>query len=113
LQNDENFCANGLISANQVPHPGLYEVKKIYQNVIFTAKDLQKGVITLTNRFDFTNLNQYNFRWELLSNGEKIKEGIFKLDLTPHQQKDVKLNVPALKLAPGTEIFLNIYAYNN
>ncbi|WP_442794567.1 glycoside hydrolase family 2 TIM barrel-domain containing protein [Pelobium manganitolerans] len=113
LQNDENFCANGLISANQVPHPGLYEVKKIYQNVIFTAKDLQKGVITLTNRFDFTNLNQYNFRWELLSNGEKIKEGSFNLDLAPHQQKDVKLNVPALKLAPGTEIFLNIYAYNN
>ncbi len=28
LQNDENFCSNGLIGADRVPHPGLFEVKK-------------------------------------------------------------------------------------
>lgn len=111
LQNDENFCANGLISADQIPHPGLYEVKKIYQNIAFTEKDIQKGLLTVQNEFDFTNLNQYAFRWELISNGEKIKEGSFKLDLAPHQKKDVKLNLPVFKLQPGVEIFLNVYAY--
>ncbi|MEO5912291.1 MAG: glycoside hydrolase family 2 TIM barrel-domain containing protein [Pelobium sp.] len=111
LQNDENFCANGLISANQIPHPGLFEVKKIYQNITFTESDLAKGLINIKNEFGFTNLDQYNFRWEILNNGEKVKEGTFKLSLAPHQQKDVKLDLPVYKLKPGQELFLNVYAY--
>ena len=43
--NDENFCSNGLIAANRTPHPGLYEVKKVYQDIRFVAKDISKGEI--------------------------------------------------------------------
>jgi beta-galactosidase len=111
LQNDENFCANGLIAADQTPHPGLFEVKKIYQNIDFIEKDVAKGLITVKNGFDFINLDQYTFRWEIINNGEKVKEGTFKLSLAPHQQKDVKLNLPVYKLKAGQELFLNIYAY--
>ena len=111
LHNDENFCANGLISANQIPHPALFEVKKVYQNISFTAKDLSKGLISVKNDFDFTNLNQYTFRWEIVNNGEKVKEGTFKLSLAPREAKDVKLDLPVYKLKPGQELFLNVYAY--
>lgn len=71
LYNDENFCTNGVIAANRTPHPGLYEVKKVYQNILFEGKDLAKGLITVRNVFDFTDLEQYNFKWELYKNGEK------------------------------------------
>lgn len=111
LQNDENFCANGLISANQIPHPALFEVKKVYQNINFTAKDLNRGLITVKNDFDFSSLDNYNFRWEIINNGEKVKEGTFKLSLAPREQKDVKLELPVYKLKPGQELFLNIYSY--
>ncbi|RXF72413.1 glycoside hydrolase family 2 TIM barrel-domain containing protein [Arcticibacter tournemirensis] len=111
LQNDENFCANGLIAANRTPHPGLYEVKKVYQNILFKDKDVSKGLITVENLFDFTNLDQYNFKWEMYLNGEKVKDGTFSVSLAPHQKKDVKLQVPQFKAAAGSEFFLNVYAY--
>jgi beta-galactosidase len=111
LQNDENFCANGLVAADRTPHPGLYEVKKVYQNVIFKAKNLASGTITVSNQFDFTNLSNYSFKWELYRNGQKVKEAPFKIDLAPHQQKDVSLDVPLMKSLPGSEYYLNVYAY--
>ncbi|WP_207427958.1 glycoside hydrolase family 2 TIM barrel-domain containing protein [Pedobacter sp. SYSU D00535] len=111
LQNDENFCANGLISANQTPHPGLYEVKKVYQYINFKDKDVSKGLITVINDYDFTNLDQYNFKWELYRNGEKVKEAPFTLSLAPQQQKEVRLNIPSFKSQPGSEYYLNVYAY--
>ena len=68
LQNDENFCANGLVAADRTPHPGLYEVKKVYQNILFTAKDISKGLVIVKNLFDFTNLDQYQFTWAMYRN---------------------------------------------
>jgi len=111
LQNDENFCANGLIAADRTVHPGLHEVKKVYQNVLFKAKDISKGLITVHNLFDFTNLDQYDFKWELYKNGDKVKEGTFALNLAPHQQKDVKLSLPVMSAASGEEYFVNVFAF--
>ena len=111
LQNDENFCANGLIAANRTPHPGLYEVKKVYQNILFKAKDVPRGIIAVHNFFDFTDLSNYNFKWELYGNGEKVKEENFSIQLAPHAEKDIKLQIPMLKSAEGTEYHLNVFAY--
>lgn len=111
LQNDENFCANGLVAADRAPHPGLYEVKKVYQDVLFSAVDVPKGIIAVENLFDFTNLDQYQFKWELMRNGEKLKEGSFAVKLAPHQKTNVKLAVPQFKLSEGSELYLNVYAY--
>lgn len=110
LQNDENFCANGLIAADRTVHPGLYEVKKVYQSILFKEKDLSQGIITISNWFDFTNLDQYDFEWELYVNGKPNGSTAFNVSLAPHQSKDVKLNLPVFKLIPGTEIYLNVRA---
>ncbi|MGF2411044.1 MAG: glycoside hydrolase family 2 TIM barrel-domain containing protein, partial [Ferruginibacter sp.] len=110
LLNDENFCSNGLIAANRTVHPGLNEVKKVYQNILFTAKDIATGIVTIKNIFDFTNLDQYNFKWQLISNGAKIKEESFNVTLAPHQQKDITLAIPMIKSMEGTEFYVNIIA---
>ncbi len=110
LQNDENFCANGLVAADRTPHPGLHEVKKVYQNIRIKEKDLSKGLITVENLFDFTNLDKYNFKWQLYKNGELQKEDNFTVKLDPHQQKDVKLKIPAVNTKDGEEYFLNVFA---
>ncbi len=111
LQNDENFCANGLVAADRSIHPGLYEVKKGYQNIIFTAKDPAKGIFTVENLYDFTNLNQFDFKWEQYRNGEKVKEGTFAVDLAPHSSKDVEIQLPMFKAAEGSEFYVNLFAY--
>ena len=108
LQNDENFCANGLVAADRTPHPGLHEVKKSYQNILFKAKELSKGIITVQNLYDFTNLDQYNFRYEVLRNGKKADSGTFVLSLPPHSEKDVQL--PSLNAGNDAETFVNVYA---
>ncbi|MEO6722942.1 MAG: glycoside hydrolase family 2 TIM barrel-domain containing protein [Ferruginibacter sp.] len=111
LQNDENFCANGLVASDRSPHPGLDEVKKVYQNILFKSKDAARGLITVVNLFDFTNLDQYSFKWQLVKNGEVVKEDTFAVSIAPHQQKDIALNIPMFKAAEGSEFYLNVYAF--
>ena len=41
--NEENFCTNGLVFPDRTPHPGLFEVKKVYQDILFKAKDAENG----------------------------------------------------------------------
>ncbi|MCB0638437.1 MAG: DUF4981 domain-containing protein, partial [Lewinella sp.] len=108
LQHDENFCANGLVSANRTPHPGLLEVKKVYQNIQFTF-DPATGTLTARNLFDFTNLDQFAFRYELLQDGEAIASNRFRLAAPPHAAGAHQIDLPSL--AAGKEYLLNLYAY--
>ncbi len=111
LQNDENFCANGLIASDRTVHPGLYEVKKVYAKILFKDVDVSKGELTVENIYDFTNLDQFGFKWELYLNGEKIKEENFDVSLAPKQQKAISLHIPSYKAKEGSEFYLNVYAY--
>jgi beta-galactosidase len=108
---DQNFCANGLIHADRTPHPALYEVKKVYQDILFHANDLNKGVITIENRFLYTDLQNYDFKWELLKNGKKIADGDFLVSQPAQTKKEVSIALPVLSREAGQEYFLNVYAY--
>lgn len=111
LQNDENFCANGLVAADRTPHPGLYEVKKVYQDIRFSAAKPTDGRVTVLNGFSFKDLDGYNFQWELLRNGTVAKSGTFAVGkLAAGQQKEAKLGLPAMKSEPGAEYVLNVFA---
>ncbi|MBL3655841.1 glycoside hydrolase family 2 TIM barrel-domain containing protein [Fulvivirga sediminis] len=107
-QNDENFCANGLVSANRTPHPALAEVKKVYQNVIF---DYDQGANTLSlhNLFDFTDLKAYRFEYQLLKNGEAVITKELSVSAAPHSKVKKKLQLPSLD--GDSEYMLNVYAY--
>ncbi|MFL5772811.1 MAG: glycoside hydrolase family 2 TIM barrel-domain containing protein, partial [Flavisolibacter sp.] len=111
LQNDENFCANGLVAADRTPHPGLNEVKKVYQNILFRAKDISKGIITVQNLFDFTDLNKYNYKWELYNNGKKIAMDNFQVSIAPHQSKDIMLKLPSVPGGGDDEYYLDLFAF--
>jgi len=107
LQNDQNFCANGLVTAERVPHPALEEVKKVYQDIHFMLKN--EKVLEVSNHFNFTNLDAYKFKWVLKANGEIIKEENFEVLVSPNNAKEIVLNIPALD---GTkEYYLDVYGY--
>ncbi|MCS7105690.1 MAG: hypothetical protein NZ954_09055, partial [Thermofilaceae archaeon] len=63
--NDGNFCINGLVWPNRVPHPAIWECKKIQQPVEAEALDLARGVIRILNRYDHTDLSIIDITWEL------------------------------------------------
>nr|WP_320057818.1 glycoside hydrolase family 2 TIM barrel-domain containing protein [uncultured Bacteroides sp.] len=109
--NEENFCTNGLVFPDRTPHPGLYEVKKVYQNILFKAKEINKGVIAVENRFLYNDLKSYNFKWELLKNDAVIDHGTFALAQPAGTTREVKLALPAIQPEEGAEYFLNVFAY--
>lgn len=106
----ENFCCNGLIWPDRKPTPQLYEVKKVYQDIQMKGKDLNKGLITIKNEFSFTNLSNYQFKWELLKNGVLVTTGDFTVDLAPQSTRDVQLKLPQFETNQGEEYLLNITA---
>ncbi len=113
--NDGNFVADGLISPDQNYVPHTYIVKKVYQNILFEPKDLEKGIITIINDYKFTDITpkNYSFEWVLLRNGENIGKGSFDATIYADNKKDIKLNLPAISPQAGSEYYLQIFAYNN
>lgn len=111
LWNDENFCANGLIAANRTVHPGLMEVKKVYQQILFTSSDITNGKIMVRNIYGFTNLSDFDFAYHLLKDGEIIHEGRFTVAARPGEEKEVLLDIPATKISAAGEYYVNVYAY--
>lgn len=108
FQNDENFCANGLVSANRTPHPGLIEVKKVYQNILFSF-DQKTGVLTARNLFDFTDLSDFRYEYEFLKEGSKQRSEVFTLKAAPHATANRKIKLPEFQ--GDAEYILNVYAY--
>ncbi|CAD0006811.1 glycoside hydrolase family 2 TIM barrel-domain containing protein [Flavobacterium salmonis] len=106
LQNDENGCADGLVFSNRTPKPALSEVKKVYQNIQFQL-DNEKDLI-VTNHYNFTNLSQYAFKWELIKDGTVIKSGTFDLEANPEESKKVSLDMGSVD--DNSEYFLNVFA---
>ncbi len=109
LQNDENFCANGLVAADRSLHPAIYEVKKGYQDIRFSDIDWRKGRIRIENHFSFTSLSGYDFVWVLLEDGKEIRKGHFQLNCLPGENKEQQITLP--QMSAGAEYMLDLYAY--
>lgn len=109
--NDENFCLNGLVQPDRTPHPGLMEVKKVYQDIRFQPSDLQKGIVTIENHFLSTNLKDFRFKWELIEDGNVIdSDSLPEMDVKPGKERDVTIPMPD-RIDPYKDLFLSIYAY--
>ena len=103
-----NFCCNGLVSADRIPHPHLIEVKKDYQYIKSALTDRRNLTVKVKNWYDFTNLNAYTLHWQVMGdNGKVISEGTRKVDCPPHETVDVSLE--AVKLPSDVrEAYLNL-----
>ncbi|QLC64788.1 DUF4981 domain-containing protein [Flavobacterium sp. LPB0248] len=109
--NDENGCNDGLVWPDRTPHPGAFEIKKVYQDILFTGVDLAKGIIEVENGFGYTNLKEYLFKYEVLKNGVLIKTGTIGIDLAPQSKKQIQIELPKITAEDGVEHLLNIYAH--
>lgn len=107
---DQNFCANGLISADRTVHPGLYEVKKTYQGIYFQPADVEKGKIELVNYYQFTDLNHYSYEWSFQVNDKIVDTGTFTVSGKPGSSAPVTIPLPPYTPKAGEEYFLNLKA---
>lgn len=107
--NDANFVCDGLVSADRIPHPAMWEFKHLAQPVVVELVKQSAGFarIRVTNDHDFVSLARLEGRWELLLDGVTAKTGkLPKLDLAPGTSKEVALHLG--KLPAGQEAHLNV-----
>lgn len=111
--NDSNFCANGLVAADRSLHPHIWEVKKVYQNIAFEPVAFMQNRIKVTNRFDYTTLDNYQLFWAVEANGETIRSGkMYFPTLLPHQAKEMEIPMGTLPAADNKEYFLTLRAFS-
>lgn len=107
--NDGNFNMNGLMDAGLNPHPGAYAVKYVYRNVHVQAIDAAAGKFLIKNWFDFSNLkDKIRGRWRVQVDGHQIAGGelsLADLDIPARGTRELTLNLPRFKLAPGSQAF--------
>jgi len=85
---DANFCCNGIVLPDRTPNPGLFEVKKVYQNIKVIPIDLFNGIFEVFNKNSFINLDYVDIEWELTEDGILIKNDTLKPLNTPPQQSE-------------------------
>lgn len=90
--NDNDFCCNGIITADRHVTPKLLQVKKVYQYVDF--RKTEEGKIRIRNRYCFHDLSAYNLKYELLRGGRVIKSGVTSMPaVQPGDSIDVDMPV--------------------
>ncbi|MFY0652418.1 MAG: DUF4981 domain-containing protein [Cyclobacteriaceae bacterium] len=112
LQNDGNFCLNGLVNPDRSPHPSIYEVKKVYQYIKFQSFDAGTGKLKIYNGYDFINLDRYDISWKLLENGTEVQKGsLGAIDLEARTSKELSIDLQ--NLIEGKEYYLQLRAKLN
>jgi beta-galactosidase len=107
--NDDNFCTNGLVFPDRTPHPGLEEVKKVYQYVKVEPVDVASGKLRIRNKYAFRDLSFLRGSWTLQRNGETIGHGdLPKLDVAPGETRDVAIDLKRPKPDSSSEYFLTV-----
>ena len=87
-----NFCNDGLLSPEKLPHPGLLELKKVLQPLNIRLLWTYPVRIEIESRYQFTQGNLHGI-WTLSEEGRLLKEGGIDIDsLAPGER--IKLELP-------------------
>lgn len=68
-----NFMDNGIINPDRTWSAELTEVKGVYKFIDFQS--LSNKTLTVKNKYNFTNLNQFDLLYRVLCNGYVVEEG--------------------------------------
>jgi len=103
IHHDGNFCMNGLVSSDRVPHPGATAIKYYHRFAHVSAVDLTKGAFEITNKYDFSFLDEKVYGvWELLKDGEVIaSQGVGSLNIAPGKSQLVQLDLESAMTGAG------------
>lgn len=102
-QHDGNFCIDGLMFPERIPHSGLYEMKNVYRPVRVYAEDVKKGIYGFFNTMDFVNIkDKLRILFEVKDNGQLVRSGEVSVSAEPHEY--VSLHIPHLTALSGKDV---------
>ncbi len=111
---DGVFAVKGLVYGDRTISPKLLDVKYWYQQVGVKNEDVRNGKIKIENKYNFSDLSEFDFSWELLENGKLIESGKLN-NIHCEPQKNISVTVPFTRtsIKQGNEYFLNLYSFLN
>ena len=109
MPNDNDFCLNGIITADRRVTPKLQQVKKVYQYIKISCPE--QGKVALENRYTTYNLSQMELRFKVLHSGEQVASGRVPLpDTKPWESCVVDIPVDkALLEKENTDVVLQVW----
>jgi len=107
--NDGNFCCDGLVFPDRVPHTGLTEYKTILQPVRVEAIDLAAGKLRIVNRLDFVSLEHLEGLWEVREDDRVLAQGALPpLAVAAREAMEVEVPLRLPEPAPGALCWLDL-----
>jgi beta-galactosidase len=104
-----NFNFNGVVFPDRRVQPAYWEVKRVYQEVDFSAVDPASGAIAIENGYDFIDLGEFELRWTLTQDGIPVREGVVRdLEIAPGATGRVRLPYDVRELPAGPELHLDL-----
>ena len=91
----------GMVWPDRTAQPELWQVKKSAQPVHAEWRNSEKGVVEITNRFAFTNLNELNCLWELQGDNSTLQQGKLDVSLNSGEKRDLVIPFTKPAIKPG------------
>ena len=91
LTHDGNFCSDGLVFHDRSFKSGSYSAKHAYQGMKCTVDG---NTVCVENRYDFTSLNEFDFKYTVELDGEIVEEKALKLDIAPKCKEKFEITLP-------------------
>ena len=115
MPTDGIFCCNGLVSSTRVPHPALWEYKKILEPVRVTFSNPEKHEVTIENKNRFVSLDYLEAIWQIVADDVVIQEGTLpRLTTAPNTKTVVEIPYASPNPEPGVTYWLEIrFALNS
>ncbi len=114
MPSDNTFLNNGIVFPDRSPQPGLYEVKKVHEFINFKDKGINKKdelYVLLENLYDFTNLNNFDFKGTVKADGKVIKTfTVEDQNIVPHTGELIRISLKDITFKKNTEYFVEIEA---
>ncbi len=85
-----NFCCDGLVLCDRSFKAGSYEAKYAHQPM---KTKWNNGVLTVFNKYDFTDFSGFDFVWTVTADVSEIKSGKLNLATKPHCSDTIELEI--------------------
>ena len=111
VEDDDAFCANGIVTSDRRPHAHAEEVTRVYQPMKVRKTLLnEEEQYSLENRYDFIDTG-FICRYVLFSSLRDFLylDSLHIDSLAPHTTTPLRLRLPEVDALPGERFYLRFY----
>lgn len=86
----KNICVDGICSPDRRPRSAMLEMKNVYAPVLCTLVSDKPFELKVENRYNFKDLSELKFKWEISRNAKVTESGEFTLNTPAETCETVK-----------------------